>query len=293
MATNPFVFLVGCPRSGTTLLQRLVDAHSHIAVTPETHWVTSYYQKLLKWTDSDRVTPKLVRRLGEYPRFAWLEISREEVETLATGEPAYADFVADLYSRYAAARGKPLAGDKTPGYARHLSLLHVLWPHTRFVHLLRDGRDVCLSALAWKKPGKRLVRASGWATDRVTTAALWWDEHVRAARRAAAELGPARYYELRYERLVEQPAEECARLCEFLGVPYESAILSFYEGKTRTEAGLDSKNAWLPVTPGLRDWRKQMAAADLERFEAVAGPLLDELGYPRGASRLRHAPTSP
>lgn len=285
MSPNPYVFLVGCPRSGTTLLQRLVDAHPHIAVTPETHWVTSYYQKLLKWTEAEKVTPKLVKRLCAYHRFPELGVSREEIEKLAKDRPTYADFVGAVYDRYAAARGKPLAGDKTPGYARQIPLLHHLWPHTRFVHLIRDGRDVCLSAVAWKNPGKLLVRSLGWATDRVTTVAMWWVLHVAAARRAGLELGPARYYELRYEELVKQPGEECARLCAFLGVPYDPAMLSFHEGKTRAGPGLDAKEAWQPVTPGLRDWRAQMAAENAERFEAVAGALLDELGYPLSVPR--------
>jgi hypothetical protein len=58
-------------------------------------------------------------------------------------------------------------------------------------------------------------------------------------------------------------------------------MLRFHEGRTRMEGGLDAKNAWLPITPGLRDWRVQMTAAEVERFEAVVGDLLDELGYPR------------
>jgi hypothetical protein len=71
-------------------------------------------------------------------------------------------------------------------------------------------------------------------------------------------------------------------------------MLRFYEGRIRTEAGLDAKNAWRPITPGLRDWRIQMPAEDVERFEASAGDLLDELGYPRavhqpGADALEQA----
>jgi hypothetical protein len=58
-------------------------------------------------------------------------------------------------------------------------------------------------------------------------------------------------------------------------------MLRFHEGRKRNESGLSAKSAWLPPTPGLRDWRTQMAAEDVARFEAAAGSLLDELGYPR------------
>src|SRR5262249_22139790 len=77
----------------------------------------------------------------------------------------------------------------------------------------------------------------------------------------------------------------CKELCAFLGLAYEGAMLRFHEGRTKTKPGLDAKKAWLPVTPGLRDWRSQLASADVERFEAAAGDLLEELGYPRAFPR--------
>jgi hypothetical protein len=64
-------------------------------------------------------------------------------------------------------------------------------------------------------------------------------------------------------------------------------MLRFHEGRRRADDGRDAKTAWLPITPGLRDWRAQMAADDVERFEAVAGALLDELDYPRAAPHPR------
>src|SRR5207245_10677734 len=107
-------------------------------------------------------------------------------------------------------------------------------------------------------------------------------------------LGHESYYELRYESLLSYPEEECKRLCTFLGLPYDDAMLRFHEGRTKTDPTLDAKRAWRPITPGLRDWRSQMPGEDVERFEAVAGDLLDELGYPRAFARpspqiLKHA----
>jgi hypothetical protein len=63
-------------------------------------------------------------------------------------------------------------------------------------------------------------------------------------------------------------------------------MLRFHEGRTRNDPGLDAKDAWLPVTSGLREWRAQLPAEDVERFEAVAGGLLDELSYPCGCAEI-------
>src|SRR5262249_61635442 len=92
---------------------------------------------------------------------------------------SYGDFASRVFTLYGRSRGKPLVGDKPPAYARHLGTLHALWPGARFVHLIRDGRDVCLSALDWQHPGKLLSGLGTWAEDRVTTAALWWERHLR------------------------------------------------------------------------------------------------------------------
>ena len=297
---NPYAFIVGCPRSGTTLLQRMVDAHSQIAVTPETHWIPRFTKKRWGVTREGQVTQELIARLLEDPGFVALNIGREElVKLLGSGEPiTYSSFVSGIFDLYGKAQGKRLVGDKTPGYVRRMRTLHVLWPKARFVHLIRDGRDVYLSMasrpLEQLKPGV----FDSWAEHPVPTAALWWELNVRRGREAAKALGPELYYEIRYESLTANPREECAKLCSFLGVQYDDSMLRFYEGRIGTKVEPGGKPAWQPITSGLRDWKSQMPAADLEQFEAAAGELLEELGYalaaphPRGeyletASRIR------
>jgi len=281
---NPFLFIVGCPRSGTTLVKRIVQAHSHIAVTPETHWVPRWYRKRKGLSPEGLVTPTLVAQVLQYHKFPNLEIPPERVESLIhPGESvSYREFVSRLYDLYGETQGKPRVGDKTPGYVRSLPVLHELWPRARFIHVVRDGRDVCLSATGWSKAGKIAARFPVWVAEPVAAAAVWWEWHVRLGLQEGTRLGSGLYYEIRYEALVANAAEECSRLCAFLGVPYEEKMLRFYEGRTRHEPGLDAKHAWLPITPGLRDWRTQMSRENLEWFEGAAGGLLHELGYRRG-----------
>jgi hypothetical protein len=259
----------------------MVGAHPSIAITPESHWIPRYFENRRGLTPEGLVTPKLVSKLLGHSRFSRLKISREELEGLSkSSEPvSYATFVTGIFNLYGKAQGKPLVGDKTPGYTQCLSTLHTLWPTARFVHLIRDGRNVCLSALNWEKASELASHLPTWNDDPVSTAAVWWAWHVRLGREAGSSLGPNLYYEIGYESLVANPADECRALCTFLDVPYDDAMLRFHEGRTRTDPGLSAKDAWLPITPGLRDWRTQMAAEDVERFEAVAGDLLDELGY--------------
>ena len=285
---NPYVFIVGCPRSGTTLLGRIVNAHPQIAITSESHWIARLFEERKELTPEGLVTPKLIPHLLEDPRFARMRLTREKLQTLLrTSQPvSYPEFVTRVFGLYGQRMGKALVGNKTPWFVRRLHLLHSLWPTARLVHLIRDGRDVCLSMTHWSgihqnHPGVFPT----WLNDSVSTAALWWELHVRLGREAGNLLGPELYYELRYESLLSHPEEECKRLCTFLGLPHDDAMLRFHEGRTKSDPALDAKRAWRPMTPGLRDWKSQMPGEDVERFEAAAGELLGELGYPRAVPR--------
>lgn len=287
---NPYLFIVGCPRSGTTLFRHIVDAHPQMTITPEAHWIPRFFEERRGLSREGMVTPELIRHLLENPKFAHFRICRDDLLTLmSNGQPmSYATFVTGIFDLYGKAQGKALVGNKTPDSARRIRTLHTLWPEVRFVHLIRDGRDVALSFMNWskvlqKKPGN----FSTWKEDPVSTAALWWELNVRCGRRASEWLPPELYYEILYESLIANPAEECAALCDFLEIPYDDVMLRFHEGRNGNRADMAADPAWQPITPGLRNWRSQMTAEDVERFEAVVGELLDELGYPRVVSRLR------
>ena len=283
--TNPVVFIVGCPRSGTTLLRNIISAHPRILITPEAHWIPLWYEKRKGLTPEGLVTQALISELLAHPTFALFHLGKAEVMGLTSNcEPmSYASFLTAIFDLYGRMRGKDLVGNKTPDLVRKIDTLHSLWPKARFIHLIRDGRDVALSFMNWprvshKKPGTFKT----WKDDPVSTAAFWWELNVQAGRDAGKSLGPDLYYEMRYESLVSDSKNECVRLCDFLDLPYDNSMLHYYREpvlKTNPEPG--ERRDRQPITRGLRDWCKQMSHNDVERFEASAGVLLEELGYQR------------
>src|ERR671914_974011 len=105
-----------------------------------------------------------------------MKVGREQLERLIdSDEPvSYPSFVSAIFDLYGQRKGKSLVGDKTPSYVLSLPTLHGLWPKAKFVHLIRDGRDVCLSMVNWKWVVKKLVRHfPNWTEDPVIAAALW------------------------------------------------------------------------------------------------------------------------
>ncbi len=290
--SNPYVFIVGCPRSGTTLLRHILSAHSQLVITSEQLWIPVWYEKRVGLTPDGMVTSDLIPELLTNPKYARkfskFRLGPEQLNSLIGGERPvpYSSFVTSIFDMYGEAQGKKLVGNKSPDLVRRMGTLHELWPQTRFIHLIRDGRDVALSLMSWpkivsKKPGTFTT----WEEDPVSTAALWWELNVRRGRDSGQPMGPDLYKEVRYESLVTDTERESKSLCRFLDLEYEEMMLRWNEqGEPNKEVGSLRKNASgknMPTTPGLRSWRTQMPPEDVERFEATAGALLDTLGYPR------------
>jgi Sulfotransferase family len=283
MATNPYLFTVGCPRSGTTLLQRMLDAHPLLAVSNDPHFIP-FAPGVDVGTDPP-LTSELVDWVVGYRTFHRFGIDEETGRDAARGAETFSEFVTALFDALATSRGKPLAGEKTPRYVLHIPLLHSLFPQAHIVHLIRDGRDVALSTLDWARPDKGPGRLGLWNEDPLAVCALSWRRHVLAGRGEGQALGQL-YTEIRYESLVKDPDSALEELTARIGLPYAAEMLAFHRGRTRKDPGLSSKDAWLPPTPGLRDWRVTLSRPELELFDALAGDLLAALGYERGAHAI-------
>lgn len=267
----PF-FIVGSPRSGTTLVRLMLDGHPRLAIPPESHFVVALAARRCRLA---RRPAEALARICRHHRFAAFGLGAGEVAAVAerVGPSTYAEAVRVVFGAYAAAHGKARWGDKTPGYVRHVGLLARLFPDARFLHVVRDGRAVAAS-----------VAGMPFGPSDPVAAAYWWRARVRDGRRAGGRLGPARYLELRLEDLVADPEAAMRRLLAFLGEPWSPEVL---DHRSRAEAFLAGSerrrrvhpHVMLPPTAGLRDWRAGLDARTARLLEAACWPLLAELGY--------------
>lgn len=155
------------------------------------------------------------------------------------------------------------------------------FPEARFIHVVRDGRDVALAFT-------RLVREPV-----PFEAAYTWRRFVEGAIRGGRSLGPTRYREVRYENLVADPERELRHVCDFIDLRFDETMLRYFERADEVVAdaarGKIHSNLSLPPTRGLRDWRSQMERRELVRFELLNGRTLERLGYERSGVRPRLA----
>lgn len=266
---TPF-FIVGVARSGTTLLRWMLEEHPNLAIPIESHWIVDLAGFRTDW-NRDRQAQVVASLLND-PKYRRSWMSEAALQALAVEPlPSYAHLVEAVFGLYAAARGKPRWGDKTPWYVEHIGLLHELFPAAVFLHLIRDGREVAASLL---EMGERPSAA---------IAAAYWCKAVRSAQNAGTQLGRC-YCELRLEDLIAAPESTLRRACGALGEVYTPTMLDYPRRASELER-YDPRHRQLlrhlakPPTPGLRDWRAGLSESECAELNAICLPLLRELGY--------------
>ncbi|MGH2963220.1 MAG: sulfotransferase family protein [Solirubrobacterales bacterium] len=202
-----------------------------------------------------------------------------------------------LFELYAEREGKPRWGDKTPIYVKHMREIEAAIPEARFIHLVRDGRDVALS-----RAGRALRHAAP-----LPKVARRWKRRILKARKQGEGLGG--YLEIRYEDLILDTEPTLRAVCELIELPWDERMLSYHEraGDRLAEFGDLPGVGGKPARPGterlaahaktreppdparLARWKTEMSAADRRAFERAAGDLLADLGYEvrRGAGIRR------
>lgn len=273
---QPF-FIVGSGRSGNTLVRAVLHGHSRLAIPPE-----SYVLGRVAWLGrlfrDDPWELQVDRLLGAFdtPEIGatWhLDLTRVRERLLAAPQDRRGvDAVVDAVYRSWVEDHAPGAnswGDKTPLNALYLPWLDELFPGARYIHVLRDGRDVALS----------YVRAGLYAT--VEAAARRWRESVEHVRRFSTEAAGERLVEVRYEELVIDPERHVEGLCRFLDVEPESGMMDFWrQGRGLGDTELPHHaNVGGPVTSEYVGQWKDLSATELRRLESALGRTLRRAGY--------------
>jgi len=274
--SRPLVVL-GVSRSGTTLLRVVLDRSPGIAIPDESFFVPLLARRHRRTIDVRRFLDDVAR----IPTIKAWGLRVDDVRPRVRSGMATGDAIAAIFEAYAERRGKPRWGDKTPMYMRHLPLLEHLFPEAQYVHLVRDGRDAALSFL--EMPEGTFTRTWAHPTTPAQFACLWRTE-VSAARTLGRCVGGARYHEVRYEDLVVDPTAVVTTICSFAEIPFQPDMLA-YAGTVDVSDKPHQLRLRRPPTPGVRSWREDMSASDVAAFEAVAGDLLEELGYEVTSSR--------
>jgi protein-tyrosine sulfotransferase len=275
----PF-FIIGSGRSGNTLLRSVLQSHPLVHIPPETYVLGQVIKVYRRFSGTDwRELVKLILAEFEYhPGFSMFQVSlRPLCQRLIEVEKEHRNlaYILDAFYRYHAAEFKPGAtiwGDKTPTNTFSVFRIRKVFPHARFIHMVRDGCDVASSYL----------EMGGYTS--LEEAARRWAVSVKLAQRFGASF-PETYLEIRYEELVKNPERVVKDACNFLGISYSERMLS----AGRTEARLVDvetlphlQNVGNPIsTSGIGRGRRMLTPNQKLALDRLIGDDLEALGYQR------------
>jgi hypothetical protein len=270
------IFVVGCPRSGTTMLQLMLHAHPRIAIPPETRFLLEGFRRRRGFGDLREVGNR--RALAE-----WIVRTRATkahdlgldgdalIEEIVAGPPTFGSAVGIVFRAYARRFGKARWGDKRPSYATNLDVVLRLFPDAQVVNIIRDGRD-CVASL----------KEMPWHRAGIEQSISLWARSIDRTRQARGRLGDERYHELSYEHLVRDPEPLLRGLCDFLGEPFSPAMT---EPAAVADVAVPAGKTWHERTRGavsddrVASWRHRLTPAEIGLCEAVLGRRLRACGY--------------
>ena len=278
MTTNskkPPFFIVGCPRSGTTLLQTLLDSHPNIAIPPESHLfarfsrVLGHYGNLrvasnLKVFVSDLLNDECIKPWG-------LDVSVQMFcERLQ--EYTVRGVISHLFELFAEREGKKRWGDKTPQHGLFVKEIGRVFPEAKFIHVIRDGRDVAQSL------GKLWFGSKS-----IYGLAHQWKEYLQSFQDFKKSLNERDFVELRYEDLVRRPQLEVERILKFLGessLPVATDVPNSKRKEFYINQAPHHRTLAQPISERkVGAFKKVFTQREIEIFEAIAQDMLKAYGY--------------
>lgn len=255
------------------MLRLMLNGHPDVAVPFESGFITDFASREAEFGSlADPVhAARMLGAIAVHPLVKKGNLILDAKAILDHPITDYASLCTAIFMVYAQRKGKQRWGDKTPSYITELDRLWRLFPGCKFVHIVRDGRDVALSNLR-----------VGWGIHNLPRVAQDWRWKTLLAHKMGALLTP-NYFELRYEELVFAPERTLRCICEFLELDYDPRMLSYHEtgANEMPQASLDwHRNSVKAPDRGLAyAWKKDMPKSDRIIFEQIASDALETFGY--------------
>ncbi|ASC72054.1 hypothetical protein XM38_030080 [Halomicronema hongdechloris C2206] len=276
MTTQP-IFIVGVPRSGTTLMTTLLSAHARVAISPETHFLDEWLPRYQHWCALERADhfQQFWQNWSSSQRFSYFGVDPEQVFQRLQAQPAinFKVIFQSLLEEYAISQGKSRWGEKTPMHYRHLQTLLNWYPNARVIWMIRDPRATVASLLplAWASNSAR-SNAQHWLGSLHLFETRWRRDH--------------RVLLVRYEDLVTVPESTLVQVCKFIGEVYDPSMITNRSEQTCPVINRCSwaerhlKQALQPISQqGLHKWKRRLSRRQVVNIELITRSKLETYGY--------------
>ena len=272
----PF-FIIGSGRSGNTLLRSILSGNSDISIPPESYRIPFAIKKfhILNNRDWEDIVSQVLKEFEDCKEFYTWEIditdAQKRLENIADSKRTLSNIFDELFCTYAEKHspGSKIWGDKTPMNTLYLDWIGTVFPRSKFIHIIRDGRDVASSYLKMER------------YDTILEAANRWINSIESAQSFGSKI-KENYMEIRYEELVTKPEEVIKDTCDFLDIDYDSKMLDHTKqvkklGDTDKE---HHSNLSKPISSdSVGKWRNNLSESDQESITKLLHKHLQRLGY--------------
>lgn len=284
---NSPIFVIGNPRSGTSLLRLMLHSHPLICIPPECHfflWLEERYGNFCSSQLSDYVNDLFQSRKFE----TWKLDKSDLTNYLQAKIPQnYSELTSSIYSFYANMNNKSDAihwGDKNKLWKQKLSTIVKYFPNAKFIHIVRDGRDV---ACSFRELGQKSVDSKYYPKLPVEVAeiASRWTTNLQFISDFLSTLNASNFVEIKYEDLVSSTRLQLQSLFHFLSLEYSEMSENYYVGKSFEDIEPKEFMQWkakLTSAPDVRNiskYKNEMTLKEIDAFEKIANGVLLKYGY--------------
>lgn len=264
---NHPIFIVGVPRSGTTLISSMLSAHPNIAISPETHFLNHWAKPNLKKNlCSQKDIDSFWENFSQSDRFSHFGIDAQQVKSIfetSADKVDYKTIFSSLLKTYAHKLKKNRWGEKTPSHYLHVETLLEWYPQARVIWVLRDPRAVVASLLK-----------VNWASSYTHLNAYLWRNNTNLLKEKWIK--DSRIKVVKYESLIINPEKALEEICNFIGEKYHSSMLNQRSLKSSPVVNRSGwaetylKNTLRPIdTNSIRKWKSQLSSSQIAIIEHI------------------------
>lgn len=271
------IFIIGTERSGTNLLRLILNSHSNIAIPHPPHIMKNFsrleplYGDLSQDVNFKKLINDVVTTVDLHP-YPWeIKVDRDRIFR-AAGERNLINIFFAVYNQYLESTRKARWGCKSTFMIYHVALIRHYYPGARFIYMVRDGRDVAVSA-------KKTI----FNHFSVYYSAQLWKKEQQLGIYWLHRLSKDSIFPVKYEELLRDPQSMVRSLCDFLNEPYEEGMLQFFDTAESKKSGSLSAAWENTANPIMKDnfgkFKAELKQREIDLFEAIAAPELDYFSY--------------
>lgn len=286
----PFFFIIGRPRSGTTLLRTILDAHPNLCIPHESPVILNLYSKYGKkthWEQKD--LESLYKNLESQHVFDVWNIDKTKLKNdilSCKGDNSFQNLVKILYLNFDSIYDKEdirIIGDKNPTYSVNFPEVFPLFENAKFIHLTRDYRDQIVS-----------MKEMDFELSHPALIAYRWKLSAKSIQKYKTKF-PDRILSIKYENLVVKPETRLVEICNFLGVKFNTGMLEFYKQKAShdflPEAAMNKYHSSLfnPISNSkVNSWASILLKREVRIADMIVGNSAELIGYKRKFVRTNY-----